>query len=326
MPGVPGITVAGTNDALDASLNTIISDFRLLADEKGIMRDRANELTLEKGKGSSVIINNYSRLTVGGVSDGADASNPQTLADMGTSFSPSEFFAQALISGRTIDRVADRFLIGNTSKMIMNAIKVHMDKQGCDQLSSFTTAVGAAGTVLSPGIIAAAVALAEIGNDQAFPEPYDDLSIVLNPMQMLELGGRLVPYSNVPTGTNAYGADNGAHAGTTLTNAGGTGAPGSLSDDVVRKGVRAIAQLQGHPVFLDANIAVDSSNDASGAAFARIGLNYVKEVDPRLDMDRSDVSMRGAVELTGWYSGGWSLWRSGNTGIEILSDAARPTS
>src|SRR3990167_8709072 len=146
MPGVPGISVAGTNDALDASLNTIISDFRLLADEKMVMRSRATELTLEKGKGSSYIINNYSRLTAGGVSDGADAANPQTLADTGTSFSPSEIFAQALVSGRTLDRVADRSLLANTSKMIMNALKLKMEQDGTAQLGSFTGVVGAAGT------------------------------------------------------------------------------------------------------------------------------------------------------------------------------------
>ncbi len=323
---VPGITTAGSSAALDASLNTIISDFRLLGDEKGKLRAQSTDLKLEAGTGASKIINNYARLTAAGVSDGADASNPQTLADTGTSFTPSEVYAQALISGRTLDRVADRSLLANTAKMIMNSLQLKMDVDGCAQFPSFTPIVGAAGTVLSPGILAAAVAKTEIGNSLANPEPYEDISIFLHPMQMLELGGRLVPYSNVPTGTNVYGTDNGAHAGVTTTNAGGTGPKGSLSDQIIRDGPRAIATLQGHPVFLDANIAVDSSNDASGAVFARVGMNYISEKEPVLVYDRSDESMRGAVELTGWYSGGWGLWRSSNTGTEILADAAIPTS
>lgn len=323
---VPGITTAGATAALDASLNTIMSDFRLLPDDKGIMRDRATPLSLKPGTGSSVIINNYARLSANGIADGADITNPQTLSDTGTSFTPTEVVAQALISGRTLDRVADRSLLDNTAKMIMNALRLKMDADGAAQLPSFTPIVGAAGTVCSPGIIAAAVGKTEIGNSLANPEPYDDISIVLHPLMMLELSGRMVPYSNVPTGTNVYGVDNGAHAGVTLTNSGGTGPSGSLADQIVRQGPRSVAQLQGHPVFLDANISVDSNNDGSGACFARVGLNYVSEKEPTLDYDKTDASMRGAVELNGWYSGIWGLYRASNSGTEILGDCAIPSS
>lgn len=323
---VPGITTAGSSAALDASLNTIISDFRLLPDEKGVMRDRATPLTLKPGTGSGVVINNYARLTANGISDGADISNPQALADTGTTFTPTEVVSQALVSGRTLDRVADRSLLANTAKMIMNALRLKMDQDGTAQLPSFVPIVGAAGTVCSPGIIAAAVGKTEIGNSTANPEVYDDISIVLHPLMMLELGGRMVPYSDVPTGTTKYGVDNGAHAGLTLTNAGGTGGAGSLADQIIREGPRSVAHLQGHPVFLDANIAVDSSNDGSGACFARVGLNYVVEKEPQLDYDKTDASMRGAVELNGWYSGIWGLYRPSNTGTEILGDCSIPSS
>lgn len=323
---VPGITIAGTNQSLDTSVNMVISEFRLIPDADGPMRRVSTDLTLEPGEGPTKYINNYGRVTGYQIADGSDANNPQQLADTQHSYSPTEVVAQVLLSGRTITRVADRQILSNTAKILKNALKLKMDRDGTAILSSFVPIVGAAGTVLSPGLIAAAVAIVEVGNSLADPEPYDDLHIVLHPMHLLELGGRLVPYSNVPTGTNVYGVADGAHAGVTLTNAGGTGPKGSLADQIVRKGPRSMTELQGYPVVIDANIAVDSSNDASGAVFDRSAVNYVTEEPMTIDEDRSDKSMRGAVEFTAWYSGVWGGYRLSNAGCEILADAAMPTS
>ena len=88
----------------------------------------------------------------------------------------------------------------------------------------------------------------------------------------------------------------------------------------------AIGRIAGATVYNDANIAVDASDDASGAFFSKEGFIYVSEVEPKLDIDDSDKSMRGAKELNLWGSYVWGLYRSGAYGVEALFDASLPTS
>ena len=318
-------TLLGSSQALDQSVNTIISEFRLLQDEKEVMRQISRNIPLKAGQGPTVYIDNYSRVQALAVADGADVANAQALADAQTTGSPGEIAVQVVIAGSAIRRSADRSLTGNTAKIMDRALKLKIEQDGTAQLPSFVPIVGAAGTIISPGGLAAAVARVEIGDSRANPEPYDDINIVLHPYHMLVMGGRIVPYSDVPTGTNVYGVNTGAHLGVTVTNAGGTGAPGSLADQVIRKGPRAIAQMQGHPIWLTANIAIDASDDGSGAVFDRSGLNYCEEVEPTMVQDR-DPSMRGAVEFTEWAAYTWFLYRSSNSGCEALYDASTPTS
>lgn len=318
-----GITTVGSTAALDASVATMISEFRLLDDEAPIMVSRATQMTLKPGEGPTKYIDNYGRVVAVGVSDGADIANAQQLSDTQSSYSPSEIAVQVVVSGRSLTRSADRSLQANTGRMIRRAMMLRVDQDGCAQLASWVPIVGAAGTVASPGLLSAAVAKTQIGNDRTNPEPYDDICGVFHPFQMHVIGGRLVPYTDVPVGTSVYGANTGAHGGVTVTSSPGSG---SIGDEVIRRGPRAIAQLSGVPIFLDANIAVDASDDASGAVFARIGLNYVQEEPAHLDADTTDASMRGAVELNGWESYVFGLYRSSNSGCEFLADASTPSS
>lgn len=320
-----GVTTVGPNAALDASVATVISVFKLLEDEAPVMVDRATQMSLRPGEGPTKYVDNYGRVVAVGIADGLDIANAQQLADTQSSYSPSEIAVQVVISGRSLTRTADRAIMANTGKMIRRAMLLRVDQDGCSQLASFVPIVGGPATVASPGLVAAAVAKVQIGNDRSFPEPYRELSGVFHPLQMHVIAGRLVPYSNVPVGTNAYGIGDGSglHAGTTVT---GASAPGSLSDEIIRRGPRAVARLQDVPIFLDANIPVDNQDDASGAVFDRSGLNYIEEEPAHLDPDRSDASLRGAVELNGWMSYTFGLFRSSNSGCEFMADASLPSS
>ena len=320
------VTLLGSTQQLDQSVNTIIDkEFRLLQDAKQVMRQVSHDVPLKPGQGPTVYIDNYSRVTAVAVADGADVANAQELADAQTTGSPGHVAVQTLVAGSTIRRSADRSVLANTATIMNRALKLKIEQDGTAQLSSFVPIVGAAGTVISPGIVAAAVARNEIGDSRANPEPYDDLNIVLPPYMMLVLAGRIVPYTDVPTGTNVYGVNTGAHLGVTLGVAGGNAQPGSLTDQIVRKGPRAIAHYQGWPIWLTANIAIDGSDDGSGAVFDRSGVNFCEEVAPKMETDM-DPSMLGAIEKTAWSAYTWFLYRSSNSGCEILVDASTPTS
>lgn len=320
-----GITIAAANGALDASLPTIYREFRLLYDDKGVMRSCATDMTLKAHEGSTKYINNYDRVTAYNVTDGADIAQSQALADTATGYTPSEVAVQVTLGGRTMRRVADPDLLGRTGRICANAIDLKVDTDGCTQLASFTaTTLGSAGTVISPGHISGAAARVMIGNSRANPEPPEsDIFCVIHPLASHVLSGRLIPYSNVPTGTNAFGVNTGAHVGVTVTNG---GAASGETWELIRRGYKAIGKVGDAIVKTDANLAVDSNDDFTGAVFAKEGLIFVEEEAPRMDVDTSDKSMRGAAEVNFWTSYVWGNYRAARFGNPMTFDASLPTS
>jgi len=318
------VTLAGSDQALDASLPTIYREFRLLRDETGVMRSMATSMNLGAHEGKTKYINNYGRVIAYNVSDGADIAQAQELSDGGTGYSPTEVAVQVILGGRTMRRVADPDLLGRTGKILNKAYDLKEDTDGTVQLSSFTgTTMGAAGTVISPGLVSGGGARVMIGNSRANPEPPEgDIFAVMHPLSAHVLQGRLIPYTDVPTGTTAFGANTGAHGGVTV----GAGRGTSMADELITKGYKAIGMIGGVIVKTDANLAADSGEDATGAIFAREGLIYVSENEPRLDPDSSDKSMRGAVELNVWGSYTWGNYRPAAYGNPLTVDASFPTS
>lgn len=321
---MPGPVLAGANQALDASLPTIYREFRVLRDETGVMRSCATPMTLSAHEGATKYINNYGRVIAYNVTDGSDIVQQQQLADTATGYSPSEVAVQVVLGGRTMRRVADPDLLGRTGRMLNNAYDLKEDQDGCTQLASFTaTTLGAAGTVISPGHISGGAARVMIGNSRANPEPpATSIFAVIHPLASHVLAGRLVPWSNVPTGSNVFGVNTGAHAGVTATNG---GISSDFTASIVREGYKALGTVGGAIVKTDANLAVDSLDDFTGAIFAKENLIYVSELEPALDPDSSDKSMRGAVELNVWGSYVWGNYRAGNCN-PITFDASMPTS
>ncbi len=64
---------------------------------------------------------------------------------------------------------------------------------------------------------------------------------------------------------------------------------------------------------------------ATGGVFSGKGLIYVSELEPRVQMDTSDVSMREAIELNVWGAYGVGLFRPANYGIGMVFDCTTPT-
>ena len=99
-----------------------------------------------------------------------------------------------------------------------------------------------------------------------------------------------------------------------------------MSDEIIRRGINAVAEVAGCTIKRDANIAVNSDDDASGAVFSQEGLKFVSEIEPKVEMEPGRKTMRGAVEVSVWGSYIWGLYRSSNSGCEVLADASLPTS
>jgi len=313
----------GADQALDASVNTIISKFMMLTDEIPVIRSCATIYELKAHEGLSKQINNYSRLTAYDVADAADISQAQALADTRTTYTPGEVAVQTWLPGSTMRRAADPDLLGTTGRILLNALYLKEDQDGGLQFPSFTPVIGAATRVLGPGEYLAAATQLLIGANRANPEPPPEpYFLVDHPIKLSTVAGRIIPLTDVPTGTNVYLPATASRGVTTM----GGAATGGLSDELLRKGPRALGTLFGLTVKQTANLIPDAADDVSGAAFAQLGLVYVSEVKARLDPDTSDKSYRGAVELNAWMSYAWGLYRPGAYGVEVLGDATMPIS
>lgn len=321
MPAGLGQTTYGDGQPLDF-IPVIASDFRLLRDETGVMRNSATNMTLEPHTGPNKRVINYDRVEAADVADAVDINQAQTLSDTATVYTPSEVAVQVVLPGSTMRRYPDADLVGRTTRMLNNAYDLKEDADGASQLTSFTPILGSAGAVISPGHAYAAGGRLRIGNDRANPEPTaPPWMLILHPMQGVVLEGRLIPFASTPAGAAAFGAAGGAHAGVTVP--GGIDAEGRR---MINIGVGAVGTIAQMVVKYDANISVDGNDDASGAGYGMEHLVYVSEVEPRLDPDDSDKSMRGAVELNLWGSYDWGTYRPGVGGVEMLFDASLPTS
>ncbi len=312
--------LAGTGEALDSSLDTIHSAFNLLRDETGVFRSTATTMELKPHEGRSKNVNNYNRVVAFDIADGVDAQQAQQLADTTTTYTPGEVIVQVLLPGSTMRRVADPELLRRTGRMLNNAYDLKEDQDGGLQMVNWTPIMGVATAILGPFEYLGALQRLDIGNNRANPEPPPTPHFLVDhPLKLGVLAARLVPFTDVPTGSNDFTPATVATGTTT-----GPGAGGTLSDDIIKRGIGALGTFWGTTVKKSANLLPDSGDDVSGGAYSKEGLIYVSEVTPRTDFDTSNKSLRGAVELNTWGSYVWGLYRAGAFGVEILGDASMP--
>ncbi len=316
---MPMGNLAGTGEALDGSLNTIFSEFKILRDETGVFRSTATRLDLQPHEGRSKNVNNYHRVTAFDLADGVDMQQAQQLADTTTTYTPAEVGVQVLLPGSTMRRIADPDLLKRTGRMLAAAYDLKEDQDGGLQMVNFTPIMGADAAALGVHEYLGAVQRLSIGNNLANPEPPPGTKyIVDHPIKLGILVGKLIPLSDVPTGTNDYTSTKAS--GETV----GPGRAAGLSDDILRQGIGALGSFWGATVKASANLIPDSGDDASGGAYVSEGLVYVSEVEPQSDPDTSDKSLRGAVELNYWGSYVWGTYRPGAYGVEIRGDVTLP--
>ena len=311
--------LAGTGQALDGSLATIYSDFKLLRDATGTFRSTATMLKLQPHEGASKNINNYNRVVAYDLADGADMQQFQQLADTTTTFTPGEVGVQVMLPGSTMRRIADPDLLRRTGRMLANAYDLKEDQDGGLQMVNFTPIMGAAGAILGPGEFIGAINRLSIGNNRANPEPPPKpWFMVHHPLPLSVLQQRMIPLADVPSGSNVFTP--------ATVSTGKTVGPGmgSMSEEILRQGINSLGQFYGANTKWSANLLPDSSDDVSGGVYSQEALNYVSELEPRSDPDTSDKSLRGAVELNYWGSYVWGLYRSGVYGVEVLGDASMP--
>ena len=320
MAGGGGGNLAGDNQALDESLDTIHSEFNLLRDATGTFRSTATRFDLKPHEGRSKIVNNYNRVVALDLDDGVDMEQAQQLADTSTTYTPNEVGVQVLLPGSTMRRVADMDLMKRTGRMLNNAYDLKEDQDGGLQMVNWTPIMGVAAAILGIGEYLGAVNRFKIGNNRANPEPPPTPHFLVDhPLKLGVLATRLGPLADVPTGTAKY-----VPATPTSGSVVAPGGGGAYADAILKQGIAAIGTFWGVTVKESANLLPDSSDDVSGGVYSKEGLIYVSEVEPRSDPDTSDKSLRGAVEMNYWGSYVWGLYRPTAYGVEVVGDASMP--
>jgi len=309
----------GTGEALDSSLNTVYSEFKLKRDETGVFRSTATMYELKPHQGASKNINNYNRVVALNLQDGVDMQQAQQLADTTTTFTPGEVGVQVLLPGSTMRRIADPDLLRQTGRMLANAYDLKEDQDGGLQMVNYTPIMGAAGSILGPGELIGAINRLSIGNNRANPEPPPKpWYLVHHPLVLSVLQQRMIPLTDVPAGDNAFTPATVATGKTVM------GAPSPFSAEILRRGIGSLGSFYGTNVKISANLLPNSLDDVSGGAYSGESLTYVSELEPRADPDTSDKSLRGAIELNYWGSYVFGVWRAEAYGCEILGDASMP--
>jgi hypothetical protein len=311
--------LAGSGQALDSSLNTIYTEFRLLRDETGVARKCATHMKLGPHQGATKNVLNYGRLRAYALQDGVDMAQGQSLADQNTAYTPSEVGVQVVLPKSTLRRVADPQLLQRTGRMMNSAYDLKEDTDGVLQFPNFGPSVGGQDVVIRVGHILAATSRIGIGDNRAAPEPAPGpWYSVLHRLQLGVIAGRLIPLGDGSTGVYNPMAGTG---GETLMPA----AAHTRADRLLEKGPSAAGRLFDAEIFGDANIPVDANDNAIGGVFSKEALIYVNEVDPVMEPDETDASLR-AVELNLWGSFVFGTYRPQAYGCEVVADASIPTS
>ena len=293
--------MAGTTLTSDLgdTIPTIISEAKFTEQFKAIMRGLCWRIA--KGKGSTVNIPYFGEAVSHQLTEGVDMISAETMVDTNVQITPYEAGLKIILTDVVIED-DNEDLVRAAGRVLGDAYEKKVDQDLLARLDSATVSMGAAGSTLTMGYIAAARAQLQ-GNATSTggpaPTPY---VIVHHPFCELDIVDVLTPV--VPA------------AGTTQN------AYAQMVDDVLAK--YSVGRLFGMNFVSDGNLAIDTSDDAKGGVFAQGnngGIIYVSARDAEVKPTR-DESLRG-VELVyvgrygvGNYLNGWT--------VELYNDAATP--
>lgn len=320
-----GTNTAGSAGTLQTSLPTVFSRFMLLEQERGKVINTATRETLTPHTGSAFRYVNYGQFIAQSATDGIDAAQAQTLSDATTAYSPSEVVVNAVVSDRTLARVADPKLLAEIGEMAMNALELREDQDGCAKFSSFTPTLGGTTTVATLGHFLASEAILRIGNSVSTPEPAPGpWFATVHPNTMAAAAVKTIPLSAAVSGAATVLTSAAAGVGV-LGASMATGVTNDLGMKVLMgKGLVRQLEMGELVIMADANVPVSATPSSANGIYSKRGLIFVSEATPYMKQER-DESLRG-IELTAVTSYTWGVYRPAAYGIAATFDATTPTS
>ncbi len=288
-----GITTTG---ALTDSLPDIINEARIVREYEGVITQLCDKHTLGKGEGVNWNEVSLSALTAQAITESTVLDNPQQMEDTLLTITPTQTGVQTIITDRTANRISKN-AFGKLGTLAGNAMSRKKNADGLTQVDSTSNTVGAAGSALTSGHIAAAVSNIEGNTTEG---AIGMISCVLHPFQIKDLYDELV-----------------AGVGTAILTEGPTARVFQRGFDL------PVANCK---VYGDGNITIDSGDDAKGGVLAKEGLILVQGRALKVETRRRPEIGGGATELFMYDEYAFGFRSSGRWVYEVETDATAPTS
>ncbi len=277
---------------LAAGQIAMVASARYQYEHVAVCTNLFNRMTLDPGE-KSKFAPKFGTATAVDLIDGVDMADAQTMSITGTTHTTDEAGCKVIITRKLRHQLKeDAYRAGGI--IVGNAMGRKIDKDGLGLFSGLDSGLGAAGTTITLGYVAAAVSQC-IG--QAEPTP-------------LPLVGVFHPYT-----VNAF-VD-------AISQPSTSNMPGDLQKEYLLNYWKGNEKIYGMPIFMDGNITIDSSADAYGAIFNKLAFIYLVGWEPD-NWVEEDKSLRGwEIGIVADYG---MVEEDGTYGRYMLFDATAPSS
>lgn len=284
--------MATTLSTLDNLLPKIISEALFIASERSIMRGLVKNYTLPPGSGKTVNVPIYLNQTAVSLTEGVRLSD-HTVSGYANITPSSATLTVAEVGIATqitdISRLSSATnVVADIGRLFGEAIARKMDKDLTALFTGFSTGVGNASVILSPGLIFEAVAkLRQAG------VPSTDIACVVSPSVAYDLKAAL---------TNTYQNPN----------------AGVIQNEAMQMGY--VGMLAGVPLYETANLDnTGTTGDYVGAVFHRDALGLAIMQDIKIEAQRNALLRGDDLVATAMYGVG-ELYDA--YGVKITSDSS----
>ena len=287
-----------TTDQMSDSLPEVVAQARVVRKYAGTMQQLSDRVNLGGGMGNDWREIDLAQLTAVNITENTEEDSPQQISDSVITITPSVISVHTVITDRTARNISKN-VFAKTGSLGQQAIETKKDQDGLTVLDGATTALGAAGSAMTSGIVAAGAYRVRSNTTEPWSGP---VSFVLHGFQMKDLFDELV------------------------SGVGATVDSGIAADTFKNAFKLPIANANGHT---DDNITIDAADDAKGGVFASGAggaIVLVQARAPWVKVVRNEALGGGASEVFHRDEYAYGERSVGNWIYELVSDATAPTS
>lgn len=287
-----GVTKSDTSNLANAQ-KIMLASMRFTMEFKGIAKQLVENIPLKKGH-KNVTVNKYGTITARALTEGVEIVDAQELTNTTLTITPGEVGLKSIITLKLIRQGMDN-VHRSTGTILGNAMNKKQDQDIVANFDNFAKTTPGAGSALNWTHLLAARSYIETGGTTNEPPP-DTVGIhgCLHPEQIADVVADVAVRGTYPV-------------------------PTGYSDELIRNYWRGRDKAYGMNLFVDGNIARDSSDDAKGAVFHRSAIIYV-ESQAIETFEEFKAALRGweMVSVSDYAEGEYKdEW-----GFEVYSDAA----
>ncbi len=288
-----------TTGSLADSLDDVRSSAVIVREYEGVVSQLCDRVTLGEGIGLSWQEITYAQLTAQAVTETTDFDNPQQVSDSLLTITPTVVGIETFLTDRVAARINKKGF-SKIGELAQNAIERKKDEDGLTVFASgATTASPGAGNTLTSSYVASAVYNITSNTTEPGMRP---IFGVFHGFQIKDLHDELV-----------------AGVGTYVVNEGPTAR-------VYSEGFKL--PVAGCTIYEDGNISIDSSADAIGGVFSKMGIVLIQGRAPRVVPVRNEKRGGGGNHIYHYDEYAYGERPSAAYGWvqKLISDATAPTS